>query len=189
MPFLCINKSTSFPLMEGFSIKGPKTKKKQQQHVTFAPLPPSHTKNLASAPPTNRSGKAGLKSKGFRGDYSLGETARSQSDMIRHSTSYQVLQAVNSLQKHDFAFVKQSGGSYSYAILAFRSFEPLEGKSSCADSLEEIMTFVMCDAGSVKMLKKDQWVENVRMVSVKGLDPPGTQPVPEQASNKGMTSH
>ena len=44
--------------------------------------------------------------------------------MVVESTSKKSLRSVDSLQKHDFAFVKRSDKSFSYAILAFRSLEP-----------------------------------------------------------------
>ena len=86
--------------------------------------------------------------KGFCNDYSIGETVRSPYYMIIEPTSDQAIQAIGLLNKHDSAFVKCSDGSYSYAILAYRSMEP--NKGSINMSTEECMTFVMCDVGSTK---------------------------------------
>jgi len=65
-----------------------------------------------------------LQTKGFRRDYELGETLRHSSHMVVESNSKKSLRSVESLRKHDFAFVKRSDKSFSYAILAFRSLEP-----------------------------------------------------------------
>ena len=104
--------------------------------------------------------------KGFRRDYSLGETARFASHIINEQTN---IRAVNSLRKHDFAFVKRRDGSYSYAILACRSFEPIKGAKN--DHTEECMTFVMNDTGSTKMIRQRHWSEFVCLISMEGLDP------------------
>jgi len=114
-----------------------------------------------------------LLSKGFRPDYSLGDTVRCQSDMIAKNTSEEQLQAVNALQKHDFAFIKCSDGTYCYAILAFRSLELPDGQQGIyIDSLDECMTWVYDKLGSVKILKKDQWAEYVRPVVTGVFNPP-----------------
>eukprot|EP00585_Thalassiosira_rotula_P011222 CAMPEP_0196159516 /NCGR_PEP_ID=MMETSP0910-20130528/46362_1 /TAXON_ID=49265 /ORGANISM="Thalassiosira rotula, Strain GSO102" /LENGTH=378 /DNA_ID=CAMNT_0041424437 /DNA_START=64 /DNA_END=1203 /DNA_ORIENTATION=- len=108
--------------------------------------------------------------KGFRRDYSIGETIRSSSHMIIEPTSEQAIQAVNSLNKHDFAFVKRSDGSYSYAILAYRSMEPIKGtKHANSNNTEECMVFVMSDAGSTKMVRKHHWSKFVRLPTTQGL--------------------
>merc|ERR1719296_222792 len=65
------------------------------------------------------------------------------------------------LQKHDFAFVKRSDGSYSYAILAFRSFEPIKKGTGT----EECMTFVTNKIGSTKIIRERHWSEFIRMPS------------------------
>ena len=98
---------------------------------------------------------------GFREDYILGQTARSPSHMIAEQTSEKATEAINSLSKHDFAFIKRSDGSFTYSILAFRSDD--DDKS---DQLsEECMTFVINKSGSSKMLKRSQWSEFVGLVS------------------------
>ena len=76
---------------------------------------------------------------GFRRDYSIGEIIRSSSHMIIPQTSEQAIQSTSTLNKHDYAFIKRSDGSYSYAILAYRSMEPIKGTNNS----EECMVFVL----------------------------------------------
>jgi len=80
---------------------------------------------------------------GFRRDYELGETVRCQTHMSTGDTS--------SLENHDFAFVKRSDGSYSYAILAERS--------------EEFMLFAMNASGATKKISKKHWSSLLCLVS------------------------
>jgi len=113
------------------------------------------------------------KGKGFRRDYSLGVTARCLSHMIidRTTTPEQVFQSIDKLKALDFAFIKSSDGSYSYAILACRTLEPLNStRKSTSRILEECMVFLVSDAGSTVKLRKSRWVECVRLVSVGGPD-------------------
>mmetsp|Transcript_23506 Transcript_23506/g.42460 ORF Transcript_23506/g.42460 Transcript_23506/m.42460 type:complete len:410 (+) Transcript_23506:104-1333(+) len=130
----------------------------RQYSVSFAPIttPPS----LASIQTNNK------QNKGFRNDYSIGETLRSSSHMIEDS-SEQTFQAVSSLKNHDFAFIKRSNGSYSFAILAYRSMEPIKGDKT--KSSKECMVFVISDNGATKMVREKDWSETVRLVSVEGL--------------------
>jgi len=105
--------------------------------------------------------------RGFRKDYKLGDTVRSPSHMIMYPSGERAHQAVNSLGEYDFAFLKRSDGSFSYAILAYRSVEPIQrGDKS---SLVKCMTFVTSDAGSTKMVSKNNWGKYVRLVSMQGL--------------------
>lgn len=97
---------------------------------------------------------------GFCKDYALGEALRSPAHTIQRG-----LAAIDSLKKHDFAFVKRSDGSFSYAIVAFRSFEP----ASRGAWDEECMTFVVSAAGSIKTVRKRHWAESVRMVAPSSL--------------------
>mmetsp|Transcript_26798 Transcript_26798/g.50782 ORF Transcript_26798/g.50782 Transcript_26798/m.50782 type:complete len:277 (-) Transcript_26798:9-839(-) len=105
---------------------------------------------------------------GFRGDYTIGETLRSSSHMSIEATSEQAIQAIGSLDEHDFAFIKRSDGSYSYAILARRSMEPIKGadNNDTAKSMEECMTFVMSEAGATKMVRRRNWSNSVRLVRI-----------------------
>jgi len=111
---------------------------------------------------------------GYRDDYFLGDVVRSTSHMIIESTPKQALRAVESLNVHDFAWVKRSDGLYTYAILAYRSTCPLTIESACASPSadapvsssegEEYMYFVVDDYGSTKMVPKSRWHVNVRLM-------------------------
>jgi len=105
--------------------------------------------------------------KGLRLDYQLGETLRTPSHMIVKPTDDQVCQAAGALDNHDFAFVKRSDGSFSYAILAYRSVEPV--KRGDKKSVEDCMTFVVNGAGSTKKVCRRQWAKCVRLVSMDGF--------------------
>mmetsp|Transcript_22752 Transcript_22752/g.38946 ORF Transcript_22752/g.38946 Transcript_22752/m.38946 type:complete len:250 (+) Transcript_22752:156-905(+) len=170
-----------------YSHNGPALSKKgttvtaKRAAVSFAPLPPTSFKK------TQRKNWSTLTEKGFRSDYSLGDTIRTPCHMVEHPDSEQAFQAVNSLKKHDFAFIKRSDGSYTYAILAFRSLElPDNGSNTgTVDSLDEYMGFVMCNNGSVKMVKRKQWVEFIRPVAVESLKnvPDSKSPKPKHTKD------
>ena len=87
--------------------------------------------------------------------------------MIIEPTCEKALQAVRSLNTHDFAFVKRSDGSYSYAILAYRINKPIKGTTH----IEECMVFAVCGVGSTKMVHAKDWTESVCLVSMEGLNP------------------
>ena len=126
--------------------------------------------------------------RGVRQDYTLGESARSSSHMVIHPNPQAATDAVNSLNNHDFAFIRRSDGSYSYAILAYRSNteeekrelqQQLQGEAigqvvsldkndtEEEEEEEECMTFVLSNAGCTKLIKKSQWREYVRLISNK----------------------
>jgi len=138
-------------------------KPSRRASVSFVPLP-----NSSSSMENENRQTVEQQHKGFRKDYSIGEKTRSPSHMIIEPTSDQAIQVISSLKKHDFAFVKRSCGSYSYAILAYRSMEPIKG--AIDKSMEECMTFVMSDVGSTKMVRK-RHSHFVRLVSMEGSDP------------------
>ena len=98
----------------------------------------------------------------FRKDYFLGETVRSPSHMITEPTSERAVRSIDSLRQYDFVFVKRSDGSYSYAILAYRSMELIKGRNK----REECMTFAMTDTGATKMVRRRSWHRVVRLVSM-----------------------
>jgi len=79
---------------------------------------------------------------------------------------------IDSLKRHDFAFVKRSDGTYTYAILAFRSSDINSKKATVVeeDSEEgddEKMVFVMNNNGSTKIIRKKYWSKLIRFVSMK----------------------
>ena len=88
-----------------------------------------------------------------RDDYTLGETARSSSHMMSENCP----QSVYQLKNYDFAFVKRSNGSWTYAILAHRS----QG-SSCED---EIMMFVTDEKGCTKVIAESDWASFIRCLA------------------------
>lgn len=122
----------------------PVKKLPRRPSVTFAPC----TKPAPSV--------TAQEERGSRQGYLLGEAVRCPSHMAVESTPEDAARAVDALQKHDYAFVRRSDGSYSYAILAYRSFEQSRG---------ELMTFVVRDDGSTKTIRRKHWGELVRLVS------------------------
>jgi len=141
-------------------------REQQRRHLTNAEL----TENIKS-PRKERSNVANdaHQIKGYRSDYSLGKTLHSVSHMIIEPTPEQATQAVDSLKTHDFAFVKRSNGSYSFAILAYRSMEPTKRADEDA-AMGECMNFVIGDSGSTKMVRRSHWSRLIRLVSMEGSD-------------------
>ena len=70
---------------------------------------------------------------GYREDYLLGDVVKLSSHMIIESSPNRAIRAVESLQLHDFAWVKRSDGLYTYAILAYRSTSPLTESPSTTE--------------------------------------------------------
>ena len=114
--------------------------------------------------------------RGFRSEYSLGDHAKSSTHIIMPppntppSQHAFLARCVESLQKHDFAFVKRSNGQYSYAILAYRmtTDDISKNKRECPeyDSTKgEGMVFVIDEIGSTKMIRKKYWCDYVRLVA------------------------
>jgi len=89
---------------------------------------------------------------------------RSPSHMITMPSPKRAFQVVDRMKKHDFAFVKRSDGSYSYAILAFRSLEPINDRRCATKSsaLDECLTFVVDLNKSIAKIEKEKWVEYIR---------------------------
>jgi len=106
--------------------------------------------------------------RGFRVDYDLEETIRSQPHMIVAPTPQEALYAVEILQNHDFAFVKRSNGTYSYAILAEKPVQPVKRKrSNNQNSMEECMVFVLDGNVSTKIISRRYWGDLVWVVSLR----------------------
>ena len=122
--------------------------------VTFAPLPTS----CDQSKDTKSKQRPTVSCAGFRRDYELGGRLRSPSHKIDitqpTTTSEENTNMGSLLQKHDFAFIKRSDGSYTYAILA------------CIDKDGERMTFVLDNYGSTKVVRKRNWEKLVCLVSV-----------------------
>ena len=102
--------------------------------------------------------------KGFRPDYVLGESSRHTSHMIVPQDDTHAITLVNTLSKHDFAWVKRSNGKYSYAILAYRTSSTDNDDKDGNNNKGEGMAFVMDELGSTKMIRKKYWCEYVRLV-------------------------
>ena len=101
--------------------------------------------------------------------YRIGDALRDPSHMKVEKTEGASLAAIESLQNHDFCFLRRSDGSYTYAILAYRTIEPLRPSSpegGESPGVEECMTFVVNSTGCTKMIKRRQWTEFVRRCAV-----------------------
>mmetsp|Transcript_11359 Transcript_11359/g.27948 ORF Transcript_11359/g.27948 Transcript_11359/m.27948 type:complete len:322 (-) Transcript_11359:62-1027(-) len=123
---------------------------------------------------SSKSNKPKKHPRGFRKDYIIGDCARSSSHMIMDPS----IQAIGTLQKHDFAFIKRSDGSYTYAILACRSFVHIkEGTET-----EKCMTFVMHVKGTTKVIRERHWNDFIRRPVSTEEDPHG------QAASSAHTS-
>ena len=77
--------------------------------------------------------------------------------MILESTPGRALEAVRSLNLHDFAFVRRSDGSFSYAMVVHR------GRDSKRTD-EECLAFAISGGGSLKIVRQKSWGDVVRRV-------------------------
>merc|ERR1712194_977812 len=91
----------------------------------------------------------------------LGDALRAHSHMIHQPTDSQAFHAVSSLEDYDFAFVKRSDGSFSYAILAYRSTELI--RTGHGKAMVECMNFVMSVDGATKKIAQGNWSKCVRL--------------------------
>jgi len=92
--------------------------------------------------------------------YLLGDTIRSSSHMIIEPTPKRAAEAATLLKKHDYAFIRRSDGSYSYAIVACRSSRP---KNGATVEEEEYIMFVVDEKGSNKVVGQKHWGDVVRL--------------------------
>lgn len=111
--------------------------------------------------------------RGFRNDYSLGQVARSSAHMVIESSRQEAADRISEFKPYDFAFIKRTNDSWTYAILAYRSAN---------DSQEECMVFVMSLGASTKTIKKGKWAELIRCVVAR-------EDCLEDAMGKGGESH
>lgn len=123
------------------------------------PLPFSQRRSETTARTTNQAPQGTQVVCISRTDYRLGELARSSSHMVIDLNPTSASSKVSALKNYDFAFIKRTDGSWTYAILAYRSYENDDGNQ------DECMMFVMNEAGSTKMIKKCHWAEYVRRVA------------------------
>jgi hypothetical protein len=83
--------------------------------------------------------------------------------MIVASCPQDAAKNASNLKNCDFAFVKRTDGSWTFAILACRIF--LEGRNKQADLKEECMLFVISEGGCTKIIRKPHWAEFIRIVA------------------------
>ena len=100
---------------------------------------------------------------GFRGDYVLGERVRAPADAIVEPTEVRAIRAARALRAGDFAFVRRSDASFTYAILAYRCHKTFE-------NVEECMVFVVDLKGSTKVVRERQGA-CVRLVAADACHP------------------
>ena len=92
----------------------------------------------------------------LRNDYKLGDVARSSSHMIRVQSYEEAIRRISMLKTFDFAFVKRSNGSWTYGILAMKSYD---------GSDEDSMMFVLNYQGANKTIERRQWADCIRCVA------------------------
>ena len=145
--------------------------------VPLIPFPPSPVDKI---PPVERRHQHA----GFRHDYVIGDALRSPSHMIVDPSSERSLAKIGALQEHDFAFVRRSDGSFSYAILAYRHASPVKGARGRTGkgSTEECLTFVVSEIGTTKMVRRRFWSKFVRLVRAPPADGPRVE---ERAASTG----
>ena len=104
-------------------------------------------------------------------NYDLGDSLRCSSHIINDACPQAALERVSRLNNYDFAFVKRSNGSWSYAILASRFVGMYN---------DEYMVFVMNKIGSTKVVNRSQWAGCVRCVAM--IDAGNREEVPKTIS-------
>lgn len=87
------------------------------------------------------------------GQYTLGDTLRSYEDTL-HKESRRNSRAIRRLRQYDFAFVKRSNMTWSYAILADRRERKVHAS---VGKTEEMMIFVIARNGQTKSIFKRHW--------------------------------
>ena len=97
---------------------------------------------------------------GLKVVYSLGEKPRSSSHIIIESSTQKATEMVSRLKIHDFAWIKRSNGSWTYAILAYKSYI-----ENALGIKEECLVFAMSTRGATRAIKKHQWAECIRLVA------------------------
>ena len=117
----------------------------------------------------------------FRLDYILGDTVRSPSHMIVEDCPEAALHKASQLKLHDFAFIKRSDGSWTYAILACTYRSEVDN--------EECMMFVMNESGYTKCVKKTQWASFIRGVVVEAEEIQETEAFANQSVPNSISVH
>mmetsp|Transcript_14664 Transcript_14664/g.31137 ORF Transcript_14664/g.31137 Transcript_14664/m.31137 type:complete len:696 (-) Transcript_14664:81-2168(-) len=112
--------------------------------------------------------------------YGLGQIARSPRDMIIHRSNDEAIHSASLLKIHERAFLKRSNGAWTSALLADRSFQPVNTPSTRNHwytqddidhetmKLEESMLFVINEDGATKIIKKKYWGKFIRRIQQDG---------------------
>jgi hypothetical protein len=109
-------------------------------------------------------------------DYNLGDEAKCPSHMIIQDCPQAAFDKVSRLKQHNFAFVRRTDASWTYAILADRHVDDSRGDNEC-------MMFVLNQTGLTKTIKRDRWASFVRVVAEEELPEEQLDPsVPSQIS-------
>lgn len=86
--------------------------------------------------------------------YTLGDTLRSQSHMVIEPTRERTIQAVDSLQTSDFAWIKRSDKTYSYAMVL--------------EKRDDSIVFLVEASGSTKSFPRHLWSKSfIRSVATR----------------------
>ena len=104
-------------------------------------------------------------------NYDLGDSLQCSSHIINDACPQAAIERVSRLNHYDFAFVKRSNGSWSYAILASRFVGMYN---------DEYMVFVLNKIGSTKVVNRSQWASCVRCVAM--IDAGNREEVPKTIS-------
>ncbi len=88
--------------------------------------------------------------------YELGDKVRGDHHMMIPKTVTEALQNASSLNALDFAFVRRSDGSWTYAIVAERVFHK---------DLGLVLRFVLDKKGTTKTIRRKYWEKGVRPVN------------------------
>ena len=152
-----------------------KLKRRPRRRVTFAPALAS---SFNSAHHGAKVSPLEDRPSELRENYFLGDAVRSPAHMMTQPSNEELgALMVGTLNRHEYAFLRRSDGSYSYAILAYRSTMPVKKRPRASSEqnyadppTEECMTFVVDDRGSTKTIRERHWGEQVRLVSLQGCE-------------------
>lgn len=89
-------------------------------------------------------------------DYELGDQVREVHHMVIPKTATEALQNASMLNVFDFAFVLRSNNTWTYAIVAEKSFH---------NDLGLVLRFVLDKKGTHKTLRRKYWEKGVRPVT------------------------
>lgn len=90
--------------------------------------------------------------------YELGDHVKGDDHMVIPKTATEAIQNASTLNTFDFAFVLRSDDSWTYAIVAEKSFHK---------DLGLVLRFVLDKKGTTKTIRRKYWEKGVRLVSPK----------------------